>query len=76
MATTVATTLRAGGGRERPLPAEAEPGLAWAYLDLAFPECPTCVHRVAPDGTPPFCTWRAADAPHPFAGLAGWDAGT
>ena len=49
--------------------ASAEPDLA--YTDQAFPECPTCPHRVEPDGAAPFCTLRPADAPHPFAGLAG-----
>ncbi|GGJ34484.1 hypothetical protein [Deinococcus roseus] len=45
----------------------AEPDLA--YLELAFPECPTCPHRVQPEGAKPFCTLRLQDAPHPFASL-------
>lgn len=70
--------VRAGCGRERDVPrAEADGGGAppvWAYLELAFPECPGCPHRVAPEGAAPFCAWRPADAPHPFAGLADWTA--
>ena len=42
-----------------------------AYTALAFPECPTCPHRVEPEGGPPFCTLRPMATPHPFAGLAG-----
>lgn len=44
-----------------------EPDLA--YLELAFPECPTCMHLVEPEGAKPFCTLRPQDAPHPFASL-------
>lgn len=42
-----------------------------AYTEQAFPECPTCPHRVEPEGGPPFCTLRPAGTAHPFAGLAG-----
>jgi len=53
--------------------ASAESDLA--YTDQAFPECPTCPHRVEPEGTGsgavPFCTLRPAGTPHPFAALAG-----
>ncbi len=64
-------TLRAGCGRERAAPDAS--ASTWAYTDLAFPECPTCPHRVAPDDGPPFCVWRPVDTPHPFAGLADLD---
>jgi len=47
-----------------------------AYTDQAFPECPTCPHRVEPEGegrgeAAPFCTLRPVGTPHPFAALAG-----
>ncbi|GGO41228.1 hypothetical protein [Deinococcus humi] len=42
-----------------------------AYTEQAFPECPSCPHRVEPEGGPPFCTLRPRSAPHPFAALAG-----
>ena len=29
-----------------------------AYLDLAFPECPTCPFRLEPEGATAFCIWR------------------
>ncbi|WP_414657146.1 hypothetical protein ACINK0_01235 [Deinococcus sp. VB343] len=61
-------TYRAGCGREWQV-VSAEPDLA--YTEQAFPECPTCPHRVEPDGGPPFCTLRPSSAAHPFAGLAG-----
>ena len=68
--------VRAGCGRTRAVPADelARAGRppAFAYVALAFPECPTCPHRVVPDGAAPFCAWRPADAAHPFAALAGW----
>ena len=40
-----------------------------AYTELAFPECPTCPHRVIPEGAPSFCRWLPVDAKGPFAGL-------
>ena len=67
----------AGCGRSWEL-AASDPDLA--YTDQAFPECPTCPHRVEPEGAElegsglgavPFCTLRPRSAPHPFAGLAG-----
>ena len=65
-------TYRAGCERTWEL-ASSEADLA--YTDQAFPECPTCPHRVDPDsggvGAVPFCTLRPVNAPHPFAGLAG-----
>ncbi|MHA0042159.1 hypothetical protein [Deinococcus xianganensis] len=63
-------TFRAGCGREWSLPS-AEADLA--YTEQAFPECPTCEHRVEPDGGPPFCTLRPVGTAHPFAALAGLD---
>ncbi|WP_425145484.1 hypothetical protein [Deinococcus sp.] len=61
-------SYRAGCGRTWDL-ASREADLA--YTDQAFPECPTCPHRVEPEGSGvPFCTLRPHDAPHPFAGLA------
>ena len=69
--------VRAGCGRTRGVAAtevaRAGAPSVWAYVALAFPECPTCPHRVDPEGAAPFCAWRPADAPHPFAALAGWD---
>lgn len=59
---------RAGCGREWEV-ASAEPDLA--YTEQAFPECPTCPHRVEPEGGPPFCTLRPVGTAHPFASLAG-----
>ena len=59
--------FRAGCGRERRGPAEEA---SLAYLELAYPECPTCPHRVAPDDAAPFCVWRAIDADDPWAPLA------
>ncbi|GAA5441579.1 hypothetical protein ACFQDE_11645 [Deinococcus caeni] len=61
-------TFRAGCAREWVIES-TEPDLA--YTDQAFPECPTCPHRVEPDGGPPFCTLRPVGTAHPFAGLAG-----
>lgn len=61
-------TYRAGCGREWQV-VSAEPDLA--YTEQAFAECPTCPHRVEPDGGPPFCTLRPVSTAHPFAGLAG-----
>jgi hypothetical protein len=52
--------------------ASAEADLA--YTDQVFPECPTCPHRIEPEGSAgavPFCTLRPLNTPHPFAGLAG-----
>ncbi|MBB5235681.1 hypothetical protein [Deinococcus budaensis] len=42
-----------------------------AYTEQAFSECPTCPHRVEPEGALPFCTLRPLGTPHPFAALAG-----
>lgn len=61
-------TYQAGCRRTWEIPS-AEPDLA--YTDQAFPQCPTCPHRVEPEGAVPFCTLRPLNAPHPFAGLAG-----
>ncbi len=44
-----------------------------AYTEQAFAECPSCLHRVEPDGGPPFCTLRPIATLHPFASLAGLD---
>ncbi|MFC3862230.1 hypothetical protein ACFOPQ_15810 [Deinococcus antarcticus] len=63
------TTFRAGCGREWQV-RSAEADLA--YTEQAFAECPTCPHRVEPEGAPAFCTLRPATASHPFAGLAGF----
>ena len=63
-----AQLYRAGCGREWEV-ASAEPDLA--YTEQAFPECPTCPHRVEPEGTLPFCTLRPVGTAHPFAALAG-----
>jgi hypothetical protein len=41
-----------------------------AYRALEYPECPSCPHRVEPEGATPFCVWRDENTPHPFAGLA------
>lgn len=62
------TTYRAGCERTWAV-VSAEPDLA--YTDQAFPECPTCPHRVEPDGAAAFCTLRPVGAAHPFAALAG-----
>lgn len=59
--------FRAGCGRERGGPADVD---ELAYTDLAFPECPDCPHRLAPEGGPAFCRWLPVERPHPFAGLA------
>ncbi|ANC72318.1 hypothetical protein [Deinococcus radiodurans] len=63
-----AQLYRAGCLREWEV-ASAEPDLA--YTEQAFPECPTCPHRVEPEGTLPFCTLRPVGTAHPFAALAG-----
>ncbi|MFB9992875.1 hypothetical protein ACFFLM_12950 [Deinococcus oregonensis] len=62
--------FRAGCGREWSV-ASADPDLA--YTEQAFAECPTCPHRVEPEGGPPFCTLRPVGTAHPFAALAGLD---
>lgn len=67
---TVPVTFRAGCHREWVV-VTAEPDLA--YTEQAFPECPTCPHRVEPDGAAPFCTLRPVGTAHPFAVLAGLD---
>lgn len=66
--------FRAGCGRERLAPADLAD---LAYVELAFVECPSCRHRVEPDGGPAFCRWLRTDLPGPFAALAGvtWDGG-
>ncbi len=61
-------TYRAGCRRTWEI-ASGEPD--FAYTDQAFPECPSCPHRVEAEGAAPFCTLRPASTPHPFAGLAG-----
>ena len=58
---------RAGCGRTWTL-ASREPDLA--YTELEHAECSTCLHRVEPDETRPFCTLRPEGARHPFADLA------
>lgn len=63
--------FRAGCGREAEGPDEAE----LAYTALEYPECPACEHRLEPENAPGFCRWRPADAPHPFAALAGFREG-
>ncbi|KEF33448.1 hypothetical protein RDMS_12270 [Deinococcus sp. RL] len=66
---TSPVTFRAGCSREWTL-MSAEADLA--YTELAFSECPSCPHRVEPEGAPPFCTLRPVSAGHPFAALAEW----
>lgn len=69
---------RAGCGREtpaRPRTADGRPAAEFAYTALAFAECPTCEHRVEPSAAEPFCVWRRADRPHPFAALASFGEG-
>jgi len=66
------TTYRAGCDRTWAV-ASAEADLA--YTEQAFPECPTCPHRVEPEGGPPFCTLRPIGTAHPFAALAGLNLG-
>lgn len=61
-------TFRAGCLREWTV---ASPEADLAYTEQAFAECPTCPHRVEPEGTLPFCTLRPAGTAHPFAALAG-----
>ena len=61
-------TFRAGCAREWPLDSREED---LAYTEQAFPECPSCRHRVEPEGGPPFCTLRPVGTAHPFAVLAG-----
>jgi len=63
-------SYRAGCGRTFGIRSEA---LDLALTPLAFPECGACPHRVDPEGAAPFCTLRLADAPNPFASLAGLD---
>ncbi|PNY81791.1 hypothetical protein [Deinococcus koreensis] len=64
----VHVTFQAGCLRQWAVPS-AEPDLA--YTEQAFPECPTCPHRVEPEGAAPFCTLRPLGTAHPFAALAG-----
>ena len=69
--------MRAGCGRTRSVPAvevaRAASPAVWAYLGLGFAECPSCPHRVDPEGAASFCAWRPVGTPHPFAALASWD---
>lgn len=58
--------FRAGCGREQTGPDKLRD---LAYVALAYPECPTCEHRLEPDTAAPFCRWLPADAAHPFAAL-------
>jgi hypothetical protein len=60
-------TMRAGCQRTMTLETELT---EIAYRALEYPECPTCPHRVEPEGAVPFCVWRDIDTPHPFASLA------
>ncbi|MBB6098135.1 hypothetical protein HNR42_001560 [Deinobacterium chartae] len=60
-------TYAAGCGRTWSFQA-SDPDLA--YTALEFPECPTCMHRVEPEGAAPFCTLRPQGTPNPFAALA------
>ena len=46
-----------------------------AYTDLAFPECPTCPHRVVPEGASPFCRWLDEGTQNPFASLESFAVG-
>ena len=46
-----------------------------AYTELAFPECPTCPHRVIPEDAPSFCRWLDEGSARPFARLAGFAEG-
>lgn len=46
-----------------------------AYTELAFPECPTCPHRVIPEGAPSFCRWLDVEARGPFAALGSFAQG-
>ncbi|MDZ7707067.1 MAG: hypothetical protein U5J97_04060 [Trueperaceae bacterium] len=64
--------FRAGCRRERIGPSDLD---EIAYLELAFPECPTCPHRVEPEGGPSFCRWIATDRPTAFEVLARFDLG-
>lgn len=60
-------TFVAGCGRQQQAPADLP---EVAYIELAFAECPACIHRLEPKDAKPFCRWLPADRPHPFAGLA------
>ena len=66
----VARTLRAGCARTMVLETDLS---EIAYRALEYPECPTCPHRVDPEGAAPFCVWRDENTPHPFAGLAAFE---
>ncbi|GEM_PF-1398298 len=59
--------FRAGCGRERVGPSDLS---EIAYTELAFPECPTCRHRIEPEGGPAFCRWIATDRPSPLEALS------
>lgn len=64
--------FRAGCRRERIGPADLD---EIAYVELEFSECPTCRHRVEPEGGPTFCRWIATDRPSAFEVLARIDLG-
>lgn len=60
-------TFRAGCGRERPGPDDLS---EWAYTALEYPECPSCPHRLEPEGAVSFCRWLDLARQAPFAALA------
>jgi len=60
--------FRAGCSREWTV---ASPEADLAYTEQVFADCPSCPHRVEPEGTLPFCTLRPVGTAHPFAALAG-----
>ncbi len=62
--------FRAGCGRECDGPDDLKD---LAYIDLAYPECPACEHRLEPADGPPFCRWIDITASLPFAELAKLD---
>ena len=66
MASTTLKTFRAGCGRTREGPTDLND---FAYTDLAYPECPTCPHRLEPEDGKPFCRWLDATRENPFAAL-------
>lgn len=63
-------TFRAGCGRERPGPDDLS---ELAYTALEYPECPTCPHRLKPEGASSFCRWLDTLRPEPFAALAAFE---
>ncbi len=64
-------SFTAGCGRSQAGPGDLT---ELAYTALAFPECPTCPHRLEPEDGPSFCRWLrpkpGEDHAHPFAALA------